>query len=65
MEPYRDALRILAHSTPAAFRQLFVKHHRAPDHTVTARELSQAVGYADYSAVTLHCGSFAAEIASA
>jgi hypothetical protein len=63
MERYRDKLKVYAHSMPHVYRQLLLKHYRAPDHTATATELAKFVDFKDYSAVNLHYGTFAAELA--
>ena len=37
-------------------------HHRAPDHTVTATQLAEAVGLANFSAANLHYGTYASRL---
>ena len=63
MDRYRDALKILAYSMPPKHRMMLLAHYRAPNHTITATKLADAVGYANYNAVNLQYGTFGSKLA--
>lgn len=63
-EEYKEALkrcRPLLRGTK--YLDLLRAHYRAPDHTITAGELAEAVGYAGWTAANLQYGRFAGAIA--
>ncbi|HYF64034.1 MAG TPA: hypothetical protein VD886_14525 [Herpetosiphonaceae bacterium] len=57
-ERYKDAFRQLRATLPANHLALLRAHYLAPNHTITARELAAAVGYAGHGSVNLQYGMF-------
>lgn len=47
------------------YLEMLKAHYRAPDHTVTAGELAEAVGFPSYSAANLQYGTFACDLCEA
>jgi hypothetical protein len=45
-------------------RKMLIAHYKAPQHRITATELAQAAGYANYSAANLHYGLLGALVFS-
>lgn len=62
-ENYRKTLEILAYSMTPKQRLMLVKHYRAPEHTVTASQLAEMVGYPNWRTVNLQYGLFAQKLA--
>lgn len=60
---YRYALALLGRKVTTGQWAMLRAHAAAPDRTLTATQLAEAAGYADYTAVNLHYGKLGAAIA--
>jgi hypothetical protein len=54
---------VRAEGIPDKHLALLRAHYAAPDHTATWAQLASAVGYANFNAVNLQYGTFAARVA--
>jgi hypothetical protein len=64
-EDYTKALAaVVAEGVPEKHIELLRAHFEAPGHKRTARQLAQAVGYANYGGVNLQYGILAKRVAS-
>jgi hypothetical protein len=55
-ESYKEALLRIRDTLPEKHLQMLLAHYRAPNHTITATELAEAVGYKSFQAVNLQYG---------
>ena len=60
-DDYKEALLAL-HPMPEHHLALLGEHYRAANRTITASQLAEKVGYANYNAVNLHYGKLADQI---
>jgi hypothetical protein len=61
---FRRALERLAGNLPESYINMLKSHYAAAEHTTTATELAESVGYKTYSAANLHYGKLAALVKS-
>jgi len=57
VERYKDAFRQIEDSLNDNQKRMLKAHYAAPDHTITATELAEQVGYQAFSAINLVYGN--------
>jgi hypothetical protein len=59
VQAYKDAFLAIEDRIGERYRALIQAHYHAPEHTITARQLAEAVGFRNFNAANLHYGRLA------